>query len=182
MKQNDAPVAVPNHVAVGTSTYGERTPPTTLPCSSSTGRVVDALDQLGARRRDARADPAVEVLQDRVERELVGKRLRGPSLQFIGGTVRPALTMSVGPRRVVELERRRVPHARDLVVPVRSSGVSLSGRRPAIPITKSDSDIARMIGTPRLPVSRRGSPTGGAGAHWLIGTSPTKPPPATAMK
>ena len=60
--------------------------------------------------------------------------------------------------------------------------MSLSGRRAAIPDTKSDSDIALMIGTPRLPVSRRGSPTGGVGVHALIAANPTNPPPATVMK
>jgi hypothetical protein len=51
-----------------------------------------------------------------------------------------------------------------------------------MPATKSDRDMARMLGTPRLPVSRRGSPSGGTAAHWLIAFKPTKPPPATAMK
>jgi hypothetical protein len=36
VKQNDAPVELPNHVLVGTSTNGERRPPTTLPNWSST--------------------------------------------------------------------------------------------------------------------------------------------------
>jgi len=31
MKQNDAPVELPNQVLVGTSTNGERSPPVTFP-------------------------------------------------------------------------------------------------------------------------------------------------------
>ena len=96
MKQNEAPVAAPNHVDVGTSTYGERTPPTTLPCSSTT--VVLLTRWIHSARGGAMP---VRTQRSRFCRiasneTLVGKRLRGPSLQFIGGGVRPALTMSAG--------------------------------------------------------------------------------------
>jgi hypothetical protein len=37
-----------------------------------------------------------------------------------------------------------------------------------------------MMGTPTLLNFLRGSPVGGTGSHWFIGTAPTTSPPATA--
>ena len=62
MKQNDAPVELPNHVLVGTSTYGERRPPVDVAELVEHGCAVHDQDRLGARRRAAVAHPQVEVL------------------------------------------------------------------------------------------------------------------------
>src|SRR4051812_9910505 len=96
MKQNDAPVEDPNHVLVGTSTNGERSPPVTLPNASSTGALpVTAIGSPcggGTSRRTHRSR-----LRSAASKWIeLGKRLRGPSLQLAGGTARPALTMSAG--------------------------------------------------------------------------------------
>src|SRR3954452_25259951 len=96
MKQNDAPVAVPSHLLVGTSTNGERRPPWTLPNSSSRGAPFST--RIGAACGGARPSrthksrfwsAALKWIE-------LGNRLRGPSLHSIGGTARPALMMSAG--------------------------------------------------------------------------------------
>src|SRR4029453_9178105 len=95
MKQNEAPVALPNQVLVGTSTYGERTPPTTLPCSSSTGWLlpVSWIIRPGGGGVPLRTQ-ASRFCSIASNSTPVGKRLRVPSLQANGGTGRPDLTMS----------------------------------------------------------------------------------------
>src|SRR5829696_2424342 len=95
MKQNDAPVALPNQVLVGTSTYGERTPPTTLPCTSTTGvlGVASSIIRPGGGGVPLRTQLS-RFCSMASNRTPVGKRLRVPSLHANGGTGRPALTMS----------------------------------------------------------------------------------------
>ena len=86
----------PSHVLVGTSTNGERRPPWTLPNSSSTGapfstRIGSACG--GARPSRTHKSRFCSAALKWIE---LGNRLRGPSLHSIGGTARPALTMSAG--------------------------------------------------------------------------------------
>src|SRR5947209_2678380 len=98
MLQNEGPVELPNHVLVGTSRYGERRPPCTLPNSSRTGvgglpetRIGSAWGgAIPKRTHQSRLRSAAS------KKMLLGKRLRGPSLHDPGGTARPALTMSAG--------------------------------------------------------------------------------------
>src|SRR3954465_4468029 len=96
MKQNEAPVEFPVHVLVGTSRYGERSPPRTLPYGSRTGW--PSFTSIGSacgggvpwRTHWSRLRNAAS------KKMWLGKRLRGPSLQSIGGTLRPAFSMSAG--------------------------------------------------------------------------------------
>ena len=94
IKQNDAPVELPVQVLVGTSTYGERTPPFTLPYSSSTGLPFSTA--MGSARGGAvpLRTHSSRFRKAALNATLLGKRLRGPSLQSIGGTGMPALVMS----------------------------------------------------------------------------------------
>src|SRR5947207_690066 len=96
MKQNEAPVELPNQVLVGTSTNGERSPPVTLPNASSTGAPLTTLMKSacgGGRCWRTHRSRFVIAASKWIE---LGKRLRGPSLQEAGGTLRPALMMSAG--------------------------------------------------------------------------------------
>src|ERR1041385_1059680 len=99
MPQNVEPGRVgelANHVLVGTSRYGERRPPCTLPNWSSTGAGGVPETRIGSawggampwRTHQSRLRTAAS------KKMLLGKRLRGPSLQAPGGTGRPALMMS----------------------------------------------------------------------------------------
>src|SRR5918998_248154 len=96
MKQKDAPVAEPNHVLVGTSTYGERKPPTTLPNSSSTGRPFST--RIGAARGGGSSSRTHRSrLRNAASKWMeLGTRLLAPSWQAPAGTERPARTMSSG--------------------------------------------------------------------------------------
>src|SRR5277367_5354241 len=94
MAQKDSPVELPNQVLTGTSTNGERTPPVTLPDLSRTGapfstRIGSALGGGTPLRTDKSRFRKIAL-----NATLLGKRLRGPSLQAMGGTARPAFTMS----------------------------------------------------------------------------------------
>src|SRR5436305_14624894 len=98
MAQNEGPVELPNHVLVGTSRYGERRPPCTLPNSSSTGagglpetRIGSAWGgELPRRTHQSRLrSPAAKKM-------LLGKRLGRPSLHDPGRAARPALLMAAG--------------------------------------------------------------------------------------
>src|ERR1044071_137080 len=97
MLQNEGPVELPNHVLGGTSRYGDRRPPCTLPNSSSTGAGGLPETTIGSawggamppRTHQSRLRSAAS------KKMLLGKRLRGPSLHAPGGTARPALMMSV---------------------------------------------------------------------------------------
>src|SRR3954451_21943224 len=97
MKQKEAPVALPYHVLVGTSRYGVRYPPVTLPTWSSTGWLL-AVTLMNSERGGAtpvRTQPS-RFCRIASKAMLVGKRLRGPSLQLIAGTGIPAAVMSAG--------------------------------------------------------------------------------------
>src|SRR3954463_9114810 len=96
MKQNDAPVELPNQVLVGTSRYGERRPPWTLPNWSNTGAAGVPATRIGSEGGGAipRRTHRSRLRTAASKKMLLGKRLRGPSLQDAGGTSRPALTMS----------------------------------------------------------------------------------------
>src|SRR3954471_13716527 len=96
MLQNDAPVLLANHVLVGTSRYGERRPPTTLPNWSRTGFPFSTrMSRPGGAGRPYRDQRSMFRSAASMKMRF-GKRLRGPSLQLIGGTSRPAATMSAG--------------------------------------------------------------------------------------
>src|SRR5215213_3982747 len=96
MKQNEAPVELPAHVLVGTSTYGERSPPVTLPKRSSTGSPpATAIGAAWGGARPARTQRS-RLRKAALKWIELGNRLRGPSLQDAGGTGRPALRMSAG--------------------------------------------------------------------------------------
>src|SRR6476620_6758567 len=94
MRQNDGPVELPYHVLVGASTNGDRMPPTTLPKRSSTG--LPSSTRIGSAR--GAGVPVRTQLSSFLRLALkagqFGKRLRGPSLQSIGGTARPPFSMS----------------------------------------------------------------------------------------
>src|SRR5437762_1977675 len=96
IKQKESPVEAPDQIEVGASIKGERTPPVTFPNWSITGlpfstRIGSACGAgIPVRTHSTRLCHAA------LKPMLLGKRLRGPSLQFIGGTDRPALMMSAG--------------------------------------------------------------------------------------
>src|SRR3954454_22758159 len=96
MLQNDAPVWLANQVLVGTSRYGERSPPRTLPNWSRTGLEFSTRMSwpggAGIRARDHRS----MFCSAASTKMRFGNRLRGPWLQLIGGTAWPAAVMSVG--------------------------------------------------------------------------------------
>src|SRR4051794_18302468 len=96
MKQKDAPVELPNHVLVGTSRYGERSPPWTLPKRSSTG--APSATRIGSERGGATPSRTHRSrLRSAASKKIaLGNLLRGPWSQLIGGTSRPAWTMSAG--------------------------------------------------------------------------------------
>src|SRR6185295_17104126 len=96
MKQNDAPVEEPVHVAVGTSTNGERTPPVRLPNSSSTGLPFSTRTGSAWGAGIPLRTHSSSARQAALKPKLLGNRLRGPSWQLIGGTARPAFTRSAG--------------------------------------------------------------------------------------
>src|SRR5712671_7621218 len=96
MRQNDGPVELPFQVLVGTSTNGERTPPRTLPKSSSTGLPsTTAIESACGGAMPLRTHKS-KFRNDALNARLLGKRLRGPSLHAIGGTARPPFSRSAG--------------------------------------------------------------------------------------
>src|SRR4030095_15492036 len=103
MKQNDAPVALPNQVLVGTSRYGDRKPSTRLPNSSTTGTPSTTL--MGAQRGGGTPSrpKRSRLARTASKKMLLGNRLRGPSLHAWGGTARPARTVSSGGAECVGL-------------------------------------------------------------------------------
>src|SRR5262245_12585766 len=96
MRQNDGPVEFPLQVLVGTSKNGDRTPPRTLPYSSKTG--LPSVTAMGSTRGGdvPFRTHSSRLRNDALKKRLLGKRLRGPSLQSIGGTARPPLSISAG--------------------------------------------------------------------------------------
>src|ERR1043166_10118588 len=96
MKQNDAPVELPVQLLLGTSTNGERTPPLALPYWSRTGLPFSTT--IGSARGGAIPfrTHSSRFRSAALNARLFGKRLRGPSLHSIGGTITPALMMSAG--------------------------------------------------------------------------------------
>src|SRR5690242_4224164 len=96
MKQNESPVEEPDHTAVGTSTKGERTPPVRFPNSSSTGLPFSTWTGSACGGGVPLPTHSSRFRHAALNNRLLGKRLRGPSLQFMGGTVLPAFTISAG--------------------------------------------------------------------------------------
>src|SRR5512143_3090569 len=96
MKQNEDPVELAYHVLVGTSRYGERRPPVTLPKASSTGWPFTTLITAPGGGAMPESTHCSRFRMNASKKMWLGNRLRGPSLQFMGGTGRPALTMSAG--------------------------------------------------------------------------------------
>src|SRR3954470_12911094 len=134
MKQNDAPVEVPFQVEVGTSRYGERSPPCTLPNWSSTGwPFCTTIGEPGGGGTSLRTQESrfFRMASKKIE---LGNRLRGPSLQFAGGTARPPLMMSAGAAANSSSVGVACPAPAISYPRYRSDGQSLSGRRDAMPI------------------------------------------------
>src|SRR5207253_9385151 len=96
MKQKDGPVEAPDHTAVGTSRKGERTPPIRLPNGSRAGIPSTTFTGSACGGGIPLLTHPVRFRQAALKPTALGKRLRGPSLQLIGGTIRPALTISEG--------------------------------------------------------------------------------------
>src|SRR4051812_26066189 len=96
MKQKDSPVELPDHTAVGTSRKGERTPPMRFPNGSRTGFPFSTFTGSACGAGVPFSTHSVRSRQIALKPTELGNRLRGPSLQLIGGTVRPALTISAG--------------------------------------------------------------------------------------
>src|SRR5437667_8785515 len=96
MKQKDCPVEAPDHTAVGTSRKGDRTPPVRLPNWSRIGFPFSTFTSSARGAGIPFRTHSVRLCQAELKPTELGNRLRGPSLQFIGGTIRPALTISAG--------------------------------------------------------------------------------------
>ncbi len=124
---------------VGTSRNGERRPPVTLPKASSTGWPFCTTIGSACGGAIPESTHSSRFRRNASKKMWLGNRLRGPSLQFMGGGVRPALMMSDGRGGIEELVGRGVARARHLVV------AEWIGRRVAVwPARGNAAQVVRL--------------------------------------